>query len=125
MPTPKRTHHFNCSTLKQHPAAAPAGQLQSGHATLTAAPCSSSVHPCSTSRVHYVPSLQHPQAPPLQQHQQGSSTAPSSSTFYRHPLTSMPAPKHGLKSSSITFRQHLQQHPERHQHARPKLYTPL
>ena len=23
MPTPKRTHHFNCSTLKQHPAAAP------------------------------------------------------------------------------------------------------
>ena len=46
MPTPKRTHHFNCSTLKQNPAAAPpAGQLQSGHATLTAAPCSVQQHP--------------------------------------------------------------------------------
>ena len=71
----------------------------------------------------------------MQQHQQASSTAPSSSTFHRHPLTSMPVPKHVLKHththttltaapSNITLRQHLQQHPERHQH-RYKLYTPL
>ena len=103
------------STLKQHPAAAPPASSQSGHATLTAAPCSvqqrpshstlaarvgySTYPPCSTLKHH-----------PLQQHQQASSTAPSSSTFHRHPLTSMPAPKQGLQHTPL-WQQHLQTSP--------------
>jgi len=55
MPTPKRTHHFNCSTLKQHPAAAPpASQLESGHTTLTAAPCRVQQHPSLAPLQHKV-----------------------------------------------------------------------
>ena len=55
-PAPKRTHHSNSSTLKQHPAAAaPAGQLQSAHNTLTAAPWSSTLqqrHQQARSKAH-------------------------------------------------------------------------
>ena len=145
MPTPKRTHYFNRSTLKQHPAAAPAGQLQSGHATPTAAPCSSSSSrsssvqqhpslaplpgrvgyitypPCSTLKHHLCSSIsrlarQHPQAAPSTRIR--SPVRPLQNMVCRTRITLTAAP------SSITFRQHLQQHPERHQHARSKLYTP-
>ena len=85
------THHLQ--HLEAAPCSGTTSQLQSGHATLTAAPCSvqqrpshstlaarvgySTYPPCSTLKHH-----------PLQQHQQASPTAPSSSTFHRHPLTS-------------------------------------
>ena len=78
-------------------------QLQSGHDNSTlqraAAPFTSTLAarvgystypPCSTLKHH-----------PLQQHQQASSTAPSSSTFHPHPLTSMPAPKQGLQHTPL------------------------
>ena len=146
------------TTLQRHPAMAPTCQLQSAHTTLTAAPWSSTLqrhHQPAPERTRHSNSctLQRAAAPftstlaarvghstyppcstlkhhPLQQHQQASSTAPSSSTFHSHPLTSMPAPKVKAHTnltaapSNITLRQHLQQHPERHQH-RSKLYTPL
>ena len=147
------------STLQRHPAMAPTCQLQSAHTTLTAAPWSSTLqrhHQPAPERTRHSNSctLQRAAAPftstlaarvgystyppcstlkhhPLQQHQQASSTAPSSSTFHPHPLTSMPAPKHGLKHTPI-WQQHLQTSPSgstcsstlSHQH-RSKLYTPL
>ena len=107
----KATHHFNCSTLKQHPAAAPPASSRAGHSnsctllraaapftgTLAARVGYSTYPPCSTLKHH-----------PL--HQQASSTAPSSSTFHPHPLTSMPAPKQGLQHTPLC-QQHLQSSP--------------
>ena len=69
-------------------------------------PCSSSVqqHPSLAplqQELGTLRTLQHPQASPVQQDQQASPTAPSRSTFHRHPLTSMPAPKHGAKHTPL------------------------
>ena len=58
--------------------------------TLAARVGYSTYSPCSTLKHH-----------PLQQHQQASSTTPSSSTFHPHPLTSMPAPKQGLQHTPL------------------------
>ena len=82
---------FDNSTLQR--AAAPFTS------TLAARVGYSTYPPCSTLKHH-----------PLQQHQQASSTAPSSSTFHPHPLTSMPAPKQGLQHTPL-WQQHLQSSP--------------
>ena len=117
MPTPKRTHTHTTltaapwsSTLQRHHQPAPertrhltaapcSVQQRPSHSTLAARVGYSTYPPCSTLKHH-----------PLQQHQQASSTAPSSSTFHRHPLTSMPAPKQGLQHTPL-WQQHLQTSP--------------
>ena len=78
-----------CS-VQQHPSLASTLAARVGYSTYP---------PCSTLKHH-----------PLQQHQQASLTAHSSSTFHPHPLTSMPAPKQGLQHTPL-WQQHLQSSP--------------
>ena len=97
-PAPERTRHSNSCTPQQQRAAPYTSTLAARIGYIAHPPCS------STSRLA------------------------SSSTFHRHPLTSMPAPKAWFEARTPLWqqpKQNLQQHPERHQHARFKLYTPL
>ena len=145
MPAPKRTHHSHTSTPSSTlPPPAPAGQLQSAHATLTspwnstlqphpaAAPCSGILqrhqHSCLKAANHPDSSTAEPCSGTLQerhQHDRSKRTRNADSiTLKQHPAT---APTCLLQSAHTTLTPALQAAPSLHQHqqASSKARTPL